>query len=100
MTNQGKFSTKRPSRMCERPLFPESQRLFELSPAMEYTSSLGTPDTPTNLPPLKYESACPENVAQTRPRLSSNRDCTKSAGSPLALRKIVVCPFLHLVKPS
>ena len=100
MADQGKFSTKCPSRICERPLLPESHRLSLSSPAMQYTSSLGTPATLTNLPSLKYESLCREKDAQTRPRLSTKRELTKSSGSPFALRKIVLCPFFHLVKPS
>ena len=28
----------------------------------------------TNLPSLKYESPCPENEAQTRPRLSTKKN--------------------------
>src|ERR1700751_924156 len=100
MADQGKFSARCPPRICERPLFPDSHRLSLSSPAMQYTASLGTPATLTNLPSLKYESLCFENETQTRPRLSTKRELTKSSGSPFGLRKIVLCPFFHLVKPS
>src|ERR1700758_30987 len=100
MIDQGKFSTRCPSRIRDRPLSPDSHRLPLSSPAMQNTCSLGTPGTLTNLPSLKYESLCPENEDQRRPRLSMKRELTKSSGSPLGLRKIVLCPFFHLVKPS